>query len=67
MPLKAGNKPVGHMACGFVKIEEPGEKQIEASSQWLTLMALMSAFFLRHYENIEVVLKGPDSGCSRIS
>lgn len=57
MPLKAGNKPVGHMACGFVKIEEPGEKQIEALKSMAHTYGLDERILLGHYENIEVVLK----------
>ncbi len=56
-PLKAGNKPVGHMACGFVKIEESREKQVQALKAMAHKRGLDETILLKHYSDVEVVLK----------
>lgn len=57
MPLKAGRELVGHMACGFVKIEEPEQNHLEAIKAISARSGLDEEVLLRHYEKIEVVLK----------
>ena len=50
-------KLVGHMACGFVKIEEPGEKHVVRLKTIASQVGLGPRRAPKYYQEIEVVLK----------
>lgn len=57
MPFRACGKLVGHMACGFVRIEEPGEKHVVRLKTIASQLGLDQDVLLKYYQEIEVVLK----------
>jgi two-component system LytT family sensor kinase len=57
VPLKAEEQLIGHMACGFVKLDEPGEDQYKAISEKAASLGLSPSEIERRYRDIEVVLK----------
>ncbi len=57
VPLKAEEELVGHMACGFVKLDEPDEGQYKALSAKAASLGLCPKEIECHYREVEVVLK----------
>lgn len=57
MPLRGCGKLVGHMACGFVKIQEPAKEHLDRLKSIGESLGLPVDTLLAYYHGIEVVLK----------
>jgi len=56
VPLLMGSELVGHMACGFIKLDEPSQLQLARVQQKARSLGLDPEQLERHYLDIEVVL-----------
>jgi len=57
VPLLVGHELSGHLACGFVRLEEPSEGSLAAVRQKAILLGLDPHRLEQHYRDMEMVLQ----------